>query len=230
MFAKYKDLAESLQVYFGGNGESGNVFSKYLPDFLYSANNFALATGQISGGMSDNSLLKALCNQAYIVLEEINEFLDAKAEEDINEMYDAIIDIFYTLSNYDLMALMYAERELEDVDTFRKHMQIKRELNNVIQSIEDVEQTGLHLFSDHHLYQSARLIEENNNLKYTDNMVEFLNWGIDDTDGLNTMRVMNLVTMPNGEDKIFFCLKDQNGKIRKHKNFQKVDLSFVNGK
>lgn len=223
MEKQYKDLSTDLQNYFGGNGE----FSQYLPEFLYSANKFAIATGQISEDMSDKSLLTALANQALVVLEEIGEFIEAQMIDDVNEMYDAIIDTFYTLANYDLLATIYAQRQLECEQAFAEHMEIKYRLKQMMEAIEDAEQGGVVIFSDTHLYQSARLIEENNNMKYTDNMVEFLNWEIDDTDGLNTMRVMNLVRLVN-EDKIFFCLKDQNGKVRKHKHFQKVDLSFVN--
>lgn len=226
MEQQYKELSNDLHNYFRDSEDDGK-FAQYLPEFLYSANKFAIATGQISEDMSDKSLLTALANQALVVLEEIEEFLGAEKVNDINEMYDAIIDTFYTLSNYDLLTTMYAHRQLEDEQAFLNHKKIKRKLSLMLGKIIDVEQGGVTIFSDTHLYQSARLIEENNNMKYTDNMVEFLNWEIDDTDGLNTMRVMNLVQLGD-EDKIFFCLKDQNGKVRKHKHFQKVDLSFVN--
>lgn len=221
MEQQYKDLSTDLQYYFGGNGE----FAQYLPEFLYSANKFAIATGQISEDMSDKSLLTALANQALVVLEEIDEFMGAVAVNDINEMYDAIIDTFYTLSNYDLLMTIYTNRGLSDEDVGAENVFLGLQLVDMIQAIIEFEEETV--FSDTYLYQSARLIEENNNMKYTDNMVEFLNWEIDDTDGLNTMRVMNLVQLGD-EDKIFFCLKDQNGKVRKHKHFQKVDLSFVN--
>lgn len=221
MEQQYRDLLTDLQNYFGGNGE----FAQYLPEFLYSANKFAIATGQISEDMSDKSLIKTIKNQQQIVLEEIQEFLDAYDSEDLNEMYDAIIDTFYTLSNYDLLMTIYTNRGLSDEDVGAENVFLGLQLVDMIQAIIEFEEETV--FSDAHLYQSARLIEENNNMKYTDNMVEFLNWEIDDNDGLNTMRVMNLVQLVN-EDKIFFCLKDQNGKVRKHKHFQKVDLSFVN--
>ena len=220
-------ITQTLSDYFSCTEK----FSKYLPDFIFSASKFALATGQIKQSMSGKDLLKSFHNQALVVQEEITEFHDANAIDDRKEIMDAVIDTIYTVGNFELLYQLLSDKqcelnEEEQVEVIAVFSIIQTELANLLNALY-VYQEETESFTDEELYLSARLIEENNNLKYTNNVSEFMNWEIDDTDGLETKRVTTEVdhTLFNGE--VYYCLKDMNGKVRKHKSFKKVDLGFI---
>ena len=70
----------------------------------------------------------------------------------------------------------------------------------------------------------SKLIVENNKLKYTTNKNEAESWVIDNSDGLNTK-----LQAVEWDGSTYYSLVDDNGKIRKHKNFKKVVLEDILG-
>lgn len=195
----------------------------YISKFSESAIDFQVKTGLIADVKNLESLYEALKVQTEQVAEEIEEFHHAVVIGDKVEAVDGLVDVIFTMVNFDFI-LWKIINIPEDESKFENYIScIKRYylhlVKNNLDSFFDMN------IKEKDIINSAKLIEINNANKYTNNLQEAINWDIDLSDGLAT----HIVATPV-KDEVYFCLKDKNGKVRKHKNFKKVDLNFLNKK
>lgn len=194
---------------------------EYLFDFKIGAGQFSMCTGLIKKD-DKSSLALSLEVQAEQVLEEVGEFNTALTENDKVEMVDGILDTIFTVVNFDLIIDMLSDGKgvsgllPEELSIYSK---VRKSVENLVENIHLLD------VKSEDLIKSAQLINENNKLKYTSYKNEALSWEIDLSDNLDTKLVETSL-----HDLKFYCLKDCNGKVKKHKNFQKVDLEWLNGK
>ena len=151
----------------------------------------------------------------------MTEFSSAVNQGDRVEAVDGLVDVIFTMVNFDFIIIEIVNIPLEE-NRFEKYVSCTKRyytylLKKKLNSFFDMN------IREEDIINSAKLIEINNSNKYTNNLQEAINWDIDLSDGLAT----HIVATPVG-DEVYFCLKDKNGKVRKHKNFKKVDLKFLN--
>lgn len=194
---------------------------KYVSKFSESAISFQVKTGLISDVKDLYSLYSSLSVQTDQVSEEMLEFYHAVILGDKVEAVDGLVDVIFTMVNFDFITQNIFEitGENEILDNEISH--IKNEYKYLIKEVlDDFLSMGI---KEKDIINSAKIIEINNSNKYTNNLQEAINWDIDLSDGLAT----HIVATPVDEE-VYFCLKDKNGKVRKHKNFKKFDLNFLN--
>lgn len=197
------------------------ILVKYTKEFSKSAIDFQVKTGLIANIKNLDSLHDSLVVQTEQVLEEMQEFLDAVNNDDKVEAVDGLVDVLFTGVNFDF--IVQAINNIEE-NTYI----VNDSIDKVVSAYEYCVNKVLNKFFDMNvdekdIINSAKLIEVNNSNKYTYDLQEAINWGIDLSDGLAT----HIVATPVN-DGVYFCLKDKNGKVRKHKNFNKVDLGWLN--
>jgi hypothetical protein len=192
----------------------------FIDEFKQSAIDFQVKTGLIGDVKNLESLENALSVQTEQVREEMNEFKDAIQLKDKTEAVDGIVDVIFTMVNFDFITQQITNitndsslcTAMLDLMPIGYELKVKRYLPDFFKmNIEEKD-----------IINSAKLISINNSQKYTDNLYEAVNWDIDLSDGLAT----HIVATPVDDD-VYFCLKDNKGKVRKHKNFKKVDLNFL---
>lgn len=193
---------------------------EYISDFSKSAIDFQVKTGLISDVKNLESLYQALSVQKEQVAEELTEFYHAVILGDKVEAVDGLVDVIFTMVNFDFIIREIVNIPVEE-KRFEKYVSCTKRyytfmLKKNLNSFFDMN------IREDDIINSAKLIEINNANKYTNNLQEAINWDIDLSDGLAT----HIVATPVG-DEVYFCLKDKNGKVRKHKNFKKVDLNFL---
>lgn len=196
---------------------------EYISNFSESAIAFQVKTGLISDVKNLNSLYNSLSVQTDQVTEEMLEFYHAVNLEDKVEAVDGLVDVIFTMVNFDYITKNIFEITGENEIADMRISHIKNDYKYLIKEVwNDFLKMGI---KEDDIINSAKLIEINNANKYTHKLQEAINWDIDLSDGLAT----HIVATPVGEE-VYFCLKDKNGKVRKHKNFKKVDLNFLNNK
>lgn len=193
---------------------------EYINKFSESAIEFQVKTGLIQDTKDLKSLYEALHVQTEQVAEEIVEFYNAVKNTDKVEAVDGLVDVIFTMVNFDFIVSKIVNIP-EENDAFDGYILcIKRHYEHLVRKEIDTF-FNFHI-KEEDIINSAKLIEINNSNKYTNNLIEAINWDIDLSDGLAT----HIVATPVN-DEVYFCLKDKNGKVRKHKNFKKVDLNFL---
>jgi len=158
------------------------------------------------------------------VKEEVLELFTAYGTTDTVEIVDGIIDTHFTWCNFEFMVNEIKAMSVKDpkiLDVFEGA--VSAELIDLVGGIAPVAfQLKLPVDQDV-LLGAARLIIENNRLKYTQDSKEAYGWEIEQ-DGTDIKVVSTAV-----DGSIWYCLKDKHGKVRKHKNFQKVKLEDLVG-
>lgn len=152
-----------------------------------------------------------------------------KFEKDIRKFNERCgnIDCTPEMSLADTCATVLPQAKviLEEAKELLKACEEQDEQEMVDGSI-DVLVTSLRLLSllgkRYDLMKAAELIMENNHLKYTDD-VNLANRWVMNPDG--SWSGFNIVTTGKDVDSpIYYCIKDDNGKIRKWTGFPKVEL------
>lgn len=193
---------------------------EYINKFSESAIAFQVKTGLIADVKNLKSLYNSLSVQTDQVSEEMLEFYHAVVIGDKVEAVDGLVDVIFTMVNFDFITQNIYEIVGENKTIENDTRCIKNDYNYLIKEVwNDFLKMGV---KEDDIINSAKLIEINNANKYTNNLQEAINWDIDLSDGLAT----HIVATPVDEE-VYFCLKDKNGKVRKHKNFKKVDLNFL---
>ena len=161
-------------------------------------------------------LVSKINSQYLIAKEEVDEFFTAKENNDIVEMYDGVIDTFYTVPFLVQLLNEYESRydtEYDECDGYTL-----AELDILEQGGVDVlfESTELDLSI---LDEYADRVIENNMEKFTTSLEEFKTW---ESDYIPTSKVVDGV-------KYYFFI-DENGKVKKRGGFPKVEVgSLFNG-
>lgn len=193
---------------------------EYINKFSESAIAFQVKTGLIADVKNLKSLYNSLSVQTDQVSEEMLEFYHAVVIGDKVEAVDGLVDVIFTMVNFDFITQNIYEIVGENKTMENDTRCIKNDYNYLIKEVwNDFLKMDV---KEDDIINSAKLIEINNANKYTNNLQEAINWDIDLSDGLAT----HIVATPVDEE-VYFCLKDKNGKVRKHKNFKKVDLNFL---
>lgn len=193
---------------------------EYINKFSESAIAFQVKTGLIADVKNLKSLYNSLSVQTDQVSEEMLEFYHAVVIGDKVEAVDGLVDVIFTMVNFDFITQNIYEIVGENKTIENDTRCIKNDYNYLIKEVwNDFLKMDV---KEDDIINSAKLIEINNANKYTNNLQEAINWDIDLSDGLAT----HIVATPVDEE-VYFCLKDKNGKVRKHKNFKKVDLNFL---
>lgn len=201
-------------------------FLEYIEStFARAAKDFLVNTGFFDVRMPFKDLVENLNAQADQVIEESLEFIKATSLNDKKEMVDGIVDFYFVWGNFLFMfdsihSLLQLDEE--NLEIFEKTFSVKKldllqGLVPLVLKFKDFD------VPDEQLIACAKLIVANNRLKYTDIKDEVESWEIVD-DGSGTAIHETVV---NGVS--WYCLRDANGKVRKHKNFVKVKLEEVLG-
>lgn len=200
-------------------------FQEYMRgEFQQEAVNFIVRTGLWSRDLPHLTLVENLNVQMRQVKEEVLELFTAYGTTDTVEIVDGIIDTHFTWCNFEFMVneiKAMSVKEPKILEVFEGA--VSAELIDLIGGIAPVAfQLKLPVDQDV-LLGAARLIIENNRLKYTQDSQEAYGWEIEQ-DGTDIKVVSTAV-----DGSIWYCLKDKHGKVRKHKNFQKVKLEDLVG-
>lgn len=193
---------------FGGEEERSFVFNG-KESFSGQAFSFIQATGVFDEKEVNITAKEQLNIQDNQVSEECEEFIQAYHSDDEVEMVDGLVDILFTLANFQRMNEAF---EIAVQPKFLTKLGIVTVLLSEIDLITEAE--------DQWLVESAKEIAINNRAKYTHDIREALSWEIKEEDLLDGITLHSNVV----GSQIFYCLKDKNGKVRKHKNFKRVDL------
>lgn len=220
---KAKDVVKELDQF-----QYTSSFDKYINTvFKDAAEEFIYACGVYSRNMSVIEKIKKINVQLEQVREEcIVEFLPAFGKN-LKETIDGKIDTLFVYLNLRAM--------LEDFNSSLAKLETPEEVTDVLnlldadtyELISNIVPHALSLSNrakEEHMEACAKLIVENNKLKYTTSEDEANSWVIDNSDGLNTR-----VQAVEHDGVTYYSLVDDNGKIRKHKNFTKVKLEDVLG-
>ena len=164
-------------------------------------------------GIEDYSkweLVSKINSQYLIAKEEVDEFFTAKENNDIVEMYDGVIDTFYTVPFLVQLLNEYEIRydtEYDECDGYTL-----AELDMLEQGGADVlfEATELDLDI---LSEYADRVIENNMQKFTTSLDEFETW---ESEYTPTSKVVDGVT--------YYFFVDENGKVKKRDGFPKVEV------
>ena len=123
-------------------------------------------------------------------------------------------------------ALQQGKIILEEVKEFIKAAEDGNE-EELKDGIIDILYTSLRLVSlfeqRYNIDEGMKVVAENNNLKFTEDELLAAEWLRNQPDNIK----VNKSAIPGWPDGIFYCLKDENGKVRKWKGFPKVDLSVM---
>ena len=164
-------------------------------------------------GIEDYSkweLVSKINSQYIIAKEEVDEFFTAKENNDIVEMYDGVIDTFYTVPFLIRLLNEYEIRydtEYDECDGYTL-----AELDILEQGGVDVlfESTELDLDI---LYEYADRVIANNMEKFTTDEEVFKTWKSNHNP---TSRVVDGVT--------YYFFVDENGKVKKREGFPKIEV------
>lgn len=199
-------------------------FMEYINgDFKVSAKDFLVRTGVWQPNKTFTEIVESLNVQMRQVKEECLELLTAYGEDTEEakvEKLDGVIDVYFTVANFHFMcveinAMIQHEPRLLPIFEEVASDELVSLLTAIVKPTMELPAT----VPEASLLKAARLVAENNRLKYTDDIEEAKRWEIDNSDGLETKVVETTV---NGIT--WYCLKDNQGKVRKHKNFVKVKL------
>lgn len=123
-------------------------------------------------------------------------------------------------------ALQQGKIILEEVKEFIKAAEDGNE-EELKDGIIDILYTSLRLVSlfeqRYNIDEGMKVVAENNNLKFTEDELLAAEWLRNQPDNIK----VNKSSIPGWPDDIFYCLKDENGKVRKWRGFPKVDLSVM---
>ena len=123
-------------------------------------------------------------------------------------------------------ALQQGKIILEEVKEFIKAAEDGNE-EELKDGIIDILYTSLRLVSlfeqRYNIDEGMKVVAENNNLKFTEDELLAAEWLRNQPDNIK----VNKSAIPGWPDDIFYCLKDENGKVRKWKGFPKVDLCVM---
>lgn len=123
-------------------------------------------------------------------------------------------------------ALQQGKIILEEVKEFIKAAEDGNE-EELKDGIIDILYTSLRLVSlfeqRYSIDEGMKVVAENNNLKFTEDELLAAEWLRNQPDNIR----VNKSAIPGWPNDIFYCLKDENGKVRKWKGFPKVDLSVM---
>lgn len=121
-------------------------------------------------------------------------------------------------------ALQQGKIILEEVKEFIKAAEEKDE-EELKDGIIDILYTSLWLVSlfkqRYDIEAGMDAIAENNNLKFTDDELLAAEWLRNQPENIKVSKSV----VPGWYDEVFYCLKDENGKVKKWAGFPKVDLS-----
>jgi hypothetical protein len=161
--------------------------------------------------LDKETLLSKIRNQYIIAREEVDETLKAIEENDIIEIYDGIVDSFYTVPVFVEMLDLHYEKycqnsSISDEDSI-KYDRLILDYDNKI----DMEYVNIEV-----LNKAADMIIENNMSKFTTSEEEFNTW----------TSPYNRKSLDVDGVKYYFFV-DDNGKVKKRDNFPSVDLSVL---
>lgn len=201
-------------------------FEKYISgDFSKYAAEFVRSTGQWSDSSPFEVKMEGLNVQMNQVVEECLEMLGAYGS-DLTETLDGYIDLLFTWVNFESMIASIQADIANDVNLvkeFEDKLNAKTFL--VLENIVPVAfKLNLSDIGEEKLIAAAKMIIENNRLKYTTDLELAKSWEIDNSDGLETELKETVV-----DGVSYYALLDKEGKVRKHKNFQKVKLEEILG-
>ena len=123
-------------------------------------------------------------------------------------------------------ALQQGKIILEEVKEFIKAAEEGNE-EELKDGIIDILYTSLRLVSlfgeRYDIEAGMEAVAENNNLKYTEDELQAADWLRNQPENIKA----NKSAIPGWPNDIYYCLKDENGKVRKWQGFPKVDLSVM---
>ena len=147
--------------------------------------------------------LAIIRKQARIIQEEINELALAMIDGDKVEMIDAVADVTYTVA---WLGRMDVEDYIDD------------SMKSWLTSINEIIRAGVEPISDDQFMTALERVATNNAMKFTTDVALARQWESNSVEGYKMSSV-------EVEGVIYYCLKDNNGKVRKWNDFPKVDLS-----
>ena len=169
-----------------------------------------IVNGKGIEGYSKWELVSKINSQYLIAKEEVDEFFTAKENNDIVEMYDGVIDTFYTVPFLVQLLNEYEIRydtEYDECDGYTL-----AELDILEQGGVDVMFEATELDLDI-LSEYADRVIENNMQKFTTSLDEFETW---ESEYTPTSKVVDGVT--------YYFFVDENGKVKKRDGFPKVEV------
>lgn len=195
-------------------------FIEYMKgEFAEKAVEFIVCTGLWKQNMTAVEIANAVNVQMEQVKEETLEYLTAYGTNDTVEKVDGIIDMHFTTANFEFMVAHLTKSvsehpEYEEI--FEAHL--NGELLDFLGAIVPQAFALPKNVSEDVLLASAQLVIENNSLKYTNSKEVIDSWKFED--GIHVVEtVVGGVT--------WYCLKDGNGKVRKHRDFKKVEIDQI---
>ena len=164
-------------------------------------------------GIEDYSkweLVSKINSQYLIAKEEVDEFFTAKENNDIVEMYDGVIDTFYTMPFLVQLLNEYEIRydtEYDECDGYTLAELDILEKGGVDVLFESTE-LDLDILSEY-----ADRVIENNMEKFTTDEAVFKTW---ESNYIPTSKVVDGVT--------YYFFVDENGKVKKREGFPKIEV------
>ena len=169
-----------------------------------------IVNGKGIEGYSKWELVSKINSQYLIAKEEVDEFFTAKENNDIVEMYDGVIDTFYTVPFLVQLLNEYEIRydtEYDECDGYTLAELDILEQGSVGVLFEATE-LDLDIVSEY-----ADRVIENNMQKFTTSLDEFETW---ESEYTPTSKVVDGVT--------YYFFVDENGKVKKRDGFPKVEV------
>lgn len=197
-------------------------FKEYMKgEFAEKAVEFIVCTGLWNPNMTAKGIAESLNIQMEQVKEETLEYLTAYGTNDTVEKVDGIIDMHFTVANFEFMGTSITKLVKDDPTN---EQVFEANLNSeLLDFMGVVVPTAFMLplkIDEEILLASAQLVIENNSLKYTSSKEEVESWVFDPDSGIRIVEtVVGGVT--------WYCLKDENGKVRKHRDFKKVEIDQI---
>lgn len=160
-----------------------------------------------------DELIKRLDQQYWITKEEVDETLKAIEESDIVEYYDGLADILFTAT----FLLPLDNRLNVDFNIGEQDLSMHKEYEELgDQIIEILKRDDIDLEI---LNEVCDRVIENNKQKFTTDQEEFLTW---ESDHYPKSLEIDGVT--------YYFLVDENGKVKKHKGFNELNIKDLFGK
>ena len=169
-----------------------------------------IVNGKGIEGYSKWELVSKINSQYLIAKEEVDEFFTAKENNDIVEMYDGVIDTFYTVPFLVQLLNEYEIRydtEYDECDGYTLAELDILERGSVSVLFESTE-LDLDILSEY-----ANRVIANNMEKFTTDEEVFKTWESD-----------QIPTSKEYDGKLYYFFTDENSKVKKRNGFPKVDV------
>jgi hypothetical protein len=159
--------------------------------------------------MTTDEIKAIIQRQVKIVNEELLETITALSEGNLVELLDGIADVRYTL--------VWLTKISEVADKLPNAPIMDHSLNGWLEVMRVTVAECCDVFPEDIILEASRRVAENNNSKFTTDCDVAQQWA----DGVDFMVKIEEAVV---DGVSYFCLRDNNGKIRKKADFVSVEL------